>query len=161
MKITKPSVGFWLMLVGFVFSIVAFVLYFTAYAAFKYESNLWVIALSVIGLWGLACLLVNGLLAGNKPFFMDIFYIIAVFCLVLAMILFLSDCLSPIGIYFTVHNMGDVEANAAGVPRCIAGVAFYAVASLLVIVSGFIGLMSRKGETKAGAETDAEGGEKA
>lgn len=144
MKLKKPSVGFWLTLVCFVFAIVAFVLYFTTFKALNYENNLWVIALSIIALWSMLCLLVNGLLAGNKPFFMDIFYVLAVFSLVLAMILFLSDCLSPIGIYFTVHNMGDVEANAAGVPRCIAGVAFYSVSFLMMIIAGFLKLMSEK-----------------
>lgn len=143
-KIKKPSVGFWLLVGGLVLSVVAFILYFMTYNALGYSQDYWVIAMMVIAFWSLACLLVNGLLAGNRPFFMDVFYTIAVFCLVVATIKFLTPCLSPIGIYFTVQNMGDVEANAIGVPRCIAGVTLYVIAISLVIAASFINLSSNK-----------------
>lgn len=144
MKIKKPSLGFWLLTAGLVLSIVAFVLYFMTYDAFGYNQDYWVIAMMVIAFWSLACLIVNGLFAGNKPFFMDVFYAIAVFALVFAMIEFLTPCLSPIGIYFTVHNMGDVEANAIGVPRSIAGVVLFVLAVVCVLIAAFVNLSSKK-----------------
>ena len=143
MKPNKPSVGYVLLAVSFVFAATAFVLYFTTYNALHYEANLYVIALTVIGLWSFGCLLANGLFAKNRPFWMDVFFVIGVFALVLAAILFLSSCLSPIGIYFTV-NMGDVEANAAGVPRCLAGVAFYALSAILATVAAFLNFPAKE-----------------
>lgn len=143
-KIKKPSLGFWLLTAGLVLSIVAFVLYFMTYSALGYNQDYWVIAMMVIAYWSFACLLVNGLLAGNKPFFMDIFFAITAFALVFATIKFLTPCLSPIGIYFTVHNMGDVEANAIGVPRAIAGVVFYVLSVVCVVVASFVNLFKKE-----------------
>lgn len=144
--IKKPSFGFWLITAGLQLSIVAFVLYFMTYKALGYSQDYWVIAMMVIALWSFACLLVNGLFAGNKPFFMDFFYILATFSLVIATIKFITPCLSPIGIYFTVHNMGDVEANAIGVPRAIAGVVFYLLAIVCVRVASFVNLSRRRAD---------------
>ena len=137
MKIKKPSLGYWLLTASFLLSIVAFVLYFMTYDALGYSQDYWVIAMMVIALWSLICLRFNGLLAGNKPFFMDVFYVLAAFALVFATIKFITPCLSPIAIYFTVHNMGDVEANAIGVPRAIAGAVFYLLAIVCVVVASF------------------------
>lgn len=146
MKLKKPSLGFWFISAGFVLSIVAFALYFATYNALGYSQDYWVIAMMVIALWSFVCLLVNGLLMGNKPFFMDVFYALAAFALVFATIKFLTPCLSPIGIYFTVHNMGDVEANAIGVPRAIAGVVFYLLSVICVIVASFVNLFKKEAD---------------
>lgn len=146
MNIKKPSLGFWLLTAALILAIVAFALYFATYSALGYSQDYWVIAMMVIAFWGFACLLVNGLLMGNKPFFMDVFYAIAVFALVFATIKFITPCLSPIGIYFTVHNMGDVEANAIGVPRAIAGVVFYVLSVVCVIVASFVNLFKKEAD---------------
>ena len=144
MRIKRPALGFWFLTVGLIFSIVAFELYNLTYDALGYSQDYWVIAMMVLAFWSFACLLVNGLFAGNKPFFMDIFYAILAFALVLATIKFLSPCLSPIAIYFTVHNMGDVEANAIGVPRAIAGVVFYLLSVVCVIMASFEDLAQKE-----------------
>ena len=144
MKIKKPSIGFWLVTASFLLSIVAFVLYFMTYSALGYNQEYWVIAMMIFAFWSFACLLVNGILVGNKPFFMDVFYALATFALVFATIKFITPCLSPIGIYFTVHNMGDVEANAIGVPRAIAGVVLYLLAIVCVVVASFMNLSKKE-----------------
>ena len=77
------------------------------------------------------------MLLGDKPFWVDVLYIIAMFALVISAIKFITPCLSPIGIYFTVHNMGDVEANAAGVPRSIAGIVIFVLAIVCLAVAAF------------------------
>ena len=147
-KINKPYVGFYFLAIAFIFTIVAFVYYFLTYKAFGYSQNRWIIALMVIVFWSFNCLLVSSLLSDGRPFWMDIFYVFAVFGLALSTILFLIPCLSPIGIYFTVGNMGDVEANAIGVPRCIKGIIFYVLAIVFVIISAFLGLTASK-ETRS------------
>lgn len=152
MKMSKPSVGFWLLTAGLLLSVAGFVLYFMTYDALGYNQNYWVIAMMIIAFWSIACLLINGLFAGNKPFFMDIFYAIAVFAVVIAMLQFLTPCLSPIGIYFTVHNMGDVEANAIGVPRCIAGIILFVLAVACLLAAAFVKLVS----DKKGGNEDAQ-----
>lgn len=146
MKIKKPAIGFWLISAGLILSIVAFALYFATYDALGYNQDYWVIAMMVIAFWGFVCLIVNGLLVGNKPFFMDIFFVLVAFALVFATIKFLTPCLSPIGIYFTVHNMGDVEANAIGVPRAIAGVVFYLLSVVCVIVASFMNFFKKEAD---------------
>ena len=146
MTIKKPSLGFGLLAACCVLAIVGFALYFATFNALGYSQDYWVIAMNVIALWSLLCLLANGLFAGNKPFFMDAFYAIAVFALVFATVKFLSPCLSPIGIYFTVHNMGDVEANAIGVPRAIAGVASYLLSIVCIIVASFVNLSKKEAD---------------
>lgn len=144
--IKKPSIGFWFVSAGLALSIVAFALYFSTYKALGYNQDYWVIAMMVIALWGFGCLIVNGLLAGNKPFFMDIFYALVAFALVFATIKFITPCLSPIGIYFTVHNMGDVEANAIGVPRAIAGAVFYVLSVVCVVVASFVNFFKKEAD---------------
>ena len=145
-RVYKPLGGFILLAIGLMFAIVAFALYFATYGALGYSHDYWVIAMVVIALWSFVCLLVNGLLAGNKPFFLDFFYVILAFTLTYATIRFITPCLSPIGIYFTVHNMGDVEANALGVPRAIAAVVFFLLTIVCLRVASFIKLMQEKKE---------------
>lgn len=147
-KLKKPSVGFYLLIAAFVLSIVAFVFYFLTYSALGYSQNRWVIGMMIVCFWSFICLLAHALLGDGKPFWMDIFYIFAVFGLTISTILFLTPCLSPIGIYFTVGNMGDVEANAIGVPRCIAGVVFYILAIICAITAAFFNLTSANKEVQ-------------
>ncbi len=136
LKLNKPRAGFYLLASAFVLVIGGFVLYFGAFDALSYSDDRWVIALTVIAFWSMAFLLVNSVLAGDKPFWTGVFYVIIVFALMFAFARFLSACLSPIGIYFTV-TMGDMEAYALGVPRCIAGVICYVLATVCTIVAAF------------------------
>jgi hypothetical protein len=136
-NIQKPRAGFYVTAAALVLSIVGFVLYFKAFEALGYNDDRWVIALTVIAFWSMAFLTVNALFAGDSPFWSCVFYVIIVFALLIALAKFLSACLSPIGIYFTV-NMGDMAAYAQGVPRCIAGVACYAVAAICIVVASFM-----------------------
>ncbi len=141
-KIKKPSVGFYLSLASLVFAIVACVLYFLTYDALHFTDR-WVTALTFIGLWSLVFLTVSALVTGNKPFYVDIFYVIAAFTLTVAALKFLVPCLSPIGIYYTV-TMGDMESYAVGVPRCIACCVFFVVSVVCLIVSAFFRISKKE-----------------
>ena len=144
MKLKKLGAGFYGLVVSLVCAIVAFIMYFLTFNAFHYSADRWVTALTVIALWAIAFLLINAIVSDDTPFYVDIFYVIAVFTLTLAMIMFLLPCLSPIGIYFTVHNMGDVEANAIGVPRSIVCIVFFAISIIGLLVSAFLKLTGKE-----------------
>ena len=136
LKLKVPRTGFYLLLSATVLSAVAFGLYFGAFDALSFGDDKWVIALTVFSFWSMAVLMVNSLFAGDEPSWTGVFYVITVMALLVSMARLLMACLSPIGIYFTV-NMGNMEAYALGVPRCIAGVACYLVATICVAVSAF------------------------
>lgn len=136
LKMKMPRTGFYLLVASVVLSIVGFSLFFGAFDALSFADDKWVIALNVIAFWCLAFLMVNSIFAGDEPTWTGVFYIIAVVTLLVAMARFLMACLSPIAIYFTV-NMGNMEAYAIGVPRCIAGVACYFIAVVCITVSAF------------------------
>ena len=136
-KIKQPRAGFILLAVTLHFVVASFIMYSATFNALRLLSDKWVIALMIIAIWSIVALLVNSLISGDRPLFADALYIIAMFALVIAFIKFLTPCLSPIGIYFTVHNMGDVEANAIGVPRSIAGIVLFVLTFILLIVSAF------------------------
>lgn len=144
MNFRKISVGTYLLFVAFLLLSAAFVMHFLTFSAFNYQADKWVIALSAIALWSVAFLLFERLF-GYRFFAADVFFPIAAFATVLALLKFLIPCLSPIGIYFTVHNMGDVEANAIGVPRSIVTIVLYLVGAVLLLVSAFLN-RSKDGE---------------
>jgi hypothetical protein len=93
--------------------------------------------MTFIAIWGLAFMCINTLIVGEKPFWVSYINVLTPFLILLSAILFISPCLSPIGIYFTVGNMGNVEANAVGVPSVIRGVIFYMIGIIALIVSAF------------------------
>lgn len=125
-----------LTLVALVFTAAGYAVYFHTMAAFGYPIDRFVIVFSVFSLLFLSFLFLNGVIVGDRTGTFVLYALVAVF-LTLALCRYLSPCLSNIGIYFTVGNMGDVEANAVGVPSCIRGVAFYLVATLSTVASGF------------------------
>lgn len=137
LKLNKPFVGFFLMAVALVFTFVAFIMSFKVYNIFGYATNRWAVFLSFAALWFALFLMVNSLIVGEKPFWASLLYVAVCIALTFAAILFIQPCLAPIGIYFTVGNMGDVEANAAGVPRAIATTVLYVVALLCMVASAF------------------------
>ncbi len=143
-KIKAPRAGFYILAAALLLTIVAFIMYAVTFDAFHFVSDKWVVALMIIAIWSICCILINSLFMGNRPMFVDALYIIAIFALVIAAVKFFTPCLSPIGIYFTVHNMGDVEANAIGVPRSIAGIAVYVVAIVCVVVGAFFSTSKRE-----------------
>lgn len=134
----KPFVGFYCMAVAFVLTFVAFIIFLEVYGIFGYATNRWAIFLSFAALWFTAFIIVNSLFVGEKPFWVSLLYVAICVALTFAAILFIQPCLAPMGIYFTVGNMGDVEANAAGVPRAIAATALYVVALVSMVVAAFV-----------------------
>lgn len=137
LKLNKPFVGFFLMALTLILTFVAFIMSFRVYNIFGYAINRWAVFLTFAALWFTAFLIVNALFVGERPFWVSLLYVAVCVALTFAAILFVQPCLAPMGIYFTVGNMGDVEANAAGVPRTIVTVVLYVVALLLMVVSAF------------------------
>ncbi len=136
-KVKGLRIGFYLLVVALATAIAGLVLFLQTYEIFGYKMEKWGISLTVLGAWLIAALVANAFYGGNNPKWSWVFYGVAIAFLVVAMIMFITPVLSPIGIYFTVNNMGDVEANALGVPRSIAAAACYVVSALCIIVASF------------------------
>lgn len=130
----RPAV--YLTVAALIFAAAGFGIYFETMAAFEYPTDRWVIFLSVLALACLVFLAVNGMIVGNQRGTVFIAGA-ALLSLVLAACLYVIPCLGNIGIYFTVGNMGNVEANAVGVPSCIKGEVLYILSIALTVASGF------------------------
>ncbi len=116
--------------------VIGYANYFHTMSAFSFPVDRWVMLLSISAIVLLVFSIINSVLMADQ--FGSVFLICAVVVmLILAVCLYLSPCLSPIGIYFTVGNMGNVEANAVGVPSVIRGVIFYMIGIIAIIVSAF------------------------
>lgn len=137
-KLKKPSLGFILIAISFVCTVVAFILFLSTYDVFSYELNRWALTCSVLAIWGLLFLGVNTLIKGENPVWTFIIYAVIVFLLTYAVIQFIKPCLSPIGIYFTVKNMGDTATNEIGVPRALITTGFYLVSIICCTISSFV-----------------------
>lgn len=135
-KIRKPGISFIFVALTLIFTIVSFSLFISTYNVFSYEINRWAVTGFVLSIWGLVFLLVNMLFKGESPFWTMFIYPIVIFLLTYAVLQFIKPCLSPIGIYFTVKNMGDTATNAIGVPRALATTVFTVISILLCAVAG-------------------------
>ena len=148
MKKQKLALGFFFSAIAIVLLFVGYLLMIKTYEVFRYNENRWMIFCIVTAAFCLIFATVNSLLRGDKPFGLNgILYAAAIFCMVLALCYFIKPCLSPIGIYFTVHNMGDVETNAVGVPLSLAAASVTFLAVLLTLAASF---MASKKEIKFG-----------
>lgn len=136
LKIKIPGIGFVLLFISLIFTLIGFGLYFRTFSIFHYLESRITIAGTIIALWGTVFLLINSLFSKDNPIYLNVLYLTNVFALAFAFAYFLIPCLSPIGIFFTV-NMGDMETYALGVPRCIAGCVFYVLALLSNILASF------------------------
>lgn len=134
LKSLRPAL--FLLIAALVLSIVGFVNYFHTMSAFDYPVDRWVIVLTSFAFALIAFQIVNALLMGDQ--FGNVFPLCAaIVLLILAAVAYVSPCLSNIGIYFTVGNMGNVEANAVGVPSVIRGMVFYVLSVVCLIVGAF------------------------
>ncbi len=139
LKIKRAGVGFYLLILSFVFGILGFIWYMSTYSVFRYSEDRLSITLTLISLWFIAFLIGDTLFTGKNPTFSKMFYGIAIFMMTYSLIRLLTPCLSPIGIYFTVGNMGDVETNKIAVPKCILGTIFFAISIVTLLVAGILG----------------------
>ena len=146
LKLKKPSIGWILLIIAFISSIVSLILFISTYNVFKYELNRWAFTCLILSIWGIGFLLVNGLIKGEYPFWQGVIYPLLAFLLTFSLIEFINPCLSPIGIYFTVHNMGDTATNDIGVPRSLITCAFYGISIISVLIASF--MKPKKEETK-------------
>ena len=146
-KIQNLKIGFYLTAISLICCIAAMIAFFFTYNVFSYQFNRWVFFMTFLAIWGLAFMCVNTVLVGEKPFWVSYVHVLASLLIMLSAILFIRPCLSPIGIYFTVHNMGDVETNAVGVPASIVTAALYIVALICNVVASFLTSVKEKGET--------------
>ena len=137
-KINKPRLGMILLLISLICTIVGFILFVSTYNVFKYELNRWCITCLVFSIWFLLFMIINKLIKGENLYLQNMMYPVVVFLIVFATIEFINPCLSPIGIYFTVHNMGDTATNDIGVPRAIITTCFLLVGALTCLISSFM-----------------------
>ncbi len=144
LSIKKPAVGFYLAAAALIVFITAFCFSIATFNIFASETDKWVIAMNVLGIWLLVCILANSFFMGEKFTLISLFYGAAMMCAIIALFKLLIPCLSPIGVYFTV-NMGDRETQAKIVSKCLPGVALYVVSIVLLIVSSFMKI-SKGGE---------------
>lgn len=149
MKITvkKPSVGLYLTFAVLALAVAALILYIRVYGIFAYSFNRWVFFMTFAACWLLSFYAVNSVLAGDNPVWASCVPVIVPFLLLLSGLLFISPCLSPIGIYFTVHNMGDVATMEAGVPPAIVTAGLYVLSAFLAAAIPFFSPV--KGEKEA------------
>jgi uncharacterized membrane protein len=150
MRKGRLTVSFFLTVVALLLTLAGCFLAYKTYTVFKYTVDRWMVVAAVVAVWAMAFLVVNTLLRGEKPFALTALYAVAVFCLVVAICIFIKPCLSPIGIYFTVHNMGDVETNAVGVPMSIATAAVLLLAVFSLLFASF-GRLEKTRRGKGGA----------
>ena len=148
----KIGVGFILTLVALVASVGALGMFLYTYNVFGYTLNRWAFSFTLLACWLLLFLVVNTFLAGGEPYWTRYAYTFICFFLLYAALAFIKPCLSPIGIYFTVHDMGDVETNAVGVPASLATAALYLVAFFLSTVAAFMGTAADKKLKRAKAK---------
>ncbi len=145
-KLKKPSIGWYFLLASFLCCIVAFALFLSTYSVFRYETNRWAVSCMILSIWGLLFLLVNTLWKGDYPSFCNVIYGVVTFLILFAFTQFINPCLSPIGIYFTVHNMGDVATNAIGVPRAIIASVFFILATCCTMIAAFLSPVRKEKE---------------
>lgn len=130
--------GFYLLVITLLFTIAAFIMHLSTFEAFHYELDRYVISLLIIVFWCLICVIISSLFNHKESKILDILYLLAIFALTIGFIKFIIPCISPIGIYFTVNNMGDVEANAIGVPRCLITSGLFLISIITLIISSFL-----------------------
>lgn len=139
LKIRNAGFGFYLLIISFVFGVLGFVYYKMTYSVFRYSDDRWAVTMTILSLWFTLFMIVDTLFIGKNPLFSRAFYALAVFMLTYSLLRLLTPCLSPIGIYFTVGNMGDVETNNKAVPLCIIASIFYLVSILTLFAGGILG----------------------
>ena len=137
-KFSSLRAGFYLFIVAIIALAIGFASFLQAYEVFGYQTERWGISLTALSLWLMAFMIFNAFYGGNNPKWTWVIYAVITLFLIIAMIEFLTPCLSPMGIYFTVNNMGDVEANAIGVPKAIVGIVFYIISVLSIAVASFM-----------------------
>ncbi len=136
-KIKRPGLGFYFTAGSLIFTAAALAMFFRTYDVFGYAINRWALFMTLLSVWCLLFRTMNTLFAGEKPFWASYVHVLVSLLLVLSLLLVIKPCLSPIGIYFTVHNMGDVETNAVGVPASIITAACYLAAVVCNLIAGF------------------------
>lgn len=144
-KMKRLGVGFYFAAVSLIFTAAALAMFLRTYNVFGYVINRWALFMTLLTLWCLLFRTMNTLFVGEKPFWASYVHVLVSLFLVFSLLLVIKPCLSPIGIYFTVHNMGDVETNAIGVPASIVTAACY----LLAIVCNLIAAFSSSERKKA------------
>ena len=147
LKPKVPGLGFGALALAFVLTAVAFAMHFATYAAGSYATSRWTIMCSVLAMWLLLLLLVNGLFVGEKPAWTGFIYALTAFLLTYGAAKFMQPCLTQIGIYFTV-NMGDTAMNEAVTKLSIPTAILYVAAVLLTIVAAFLPVTWRSGRRK-------------
>lgn len=139
-----PGLGFGALALALALTIAAFAMHFATYAAGSYATSRWTIMCSVLSVWLMVLLLVNGLLVGERPAWTGFIYALIAFLLTFGAAKFMQPCLTQIGIYFTV-NMGDTAMNEAVTKLSIPTAVLYVAAVILTIAAAFLPMTWRGG----------------
>ncbi len=128
--------AFYLQLIALVFLCVGYANYFHTMTAFDYPADRWIMLLSIAAIVLIAFQMVNGVVAGNQT---GTVFVLAAGVVFIALVVcfYLSSCIANIAIYFSVGGMGNVEANAVGVPSCIRGIVLLVISIVSTIASAF------------------------
>lgn len=150
--------GFFFMAAALILLMVGYNTFFETMNAFGFDPDRWVILLTISSLAIMGFILLNSLIMGDQAGIF-ILYLLAAGMIAMSICLYLQPCLSPIAIYFSVGNMGDVEANAIGVPSVIRGCIYYLVSIICLIFAGFSTTV-KAGHALADPVNNNKGGEK-
>ena len=148
LKIKKAGVGFYFLVVSFIFGLLGFIYYLITFSIFRYSDDRLSIAMTVISLWLIGFLIVDTLFSGENPKFSWVFYALAIFMLTYSLLRLLTPCISPIAIHMTVGNMGDVKTNKVAVPKALLATVFYVISIVTLLVGGIFGTTRKERKPK-------------
>ena len=133
-----PFVGFGFFLLALIALIIGYALTFKTYQLdHNSDPNRLVVILPIFAIWILLIQLVMSFIDDNRPVWLDAINVVYCFLVLFAFGKFISGFLEYIGIYYTVHEMGDVATMEAVVPKAILASVFLIVSCVLFIVGSF------------------------
>ena len=155
LKNKRISAGFYFLITASVFAILGVAFYGVAYSIFEYAYDRLALSLTIVSVWLIGFLLIDAIFTRDNPKFSMTFYALAFFMLTYSVIRFITPCLTPIGIIFTVGNMGDYAKTAAATNYCLFATGFYIVSLHFLFVGTILGT-TRNARKKAEDEVCKE-----
>ena len=136
-KFRIPFVGFGLYLISLIVLIVGYILSINSFKAFSIGVDRFVIILPIFAIIIVVLQLVMSLVDANKPSWFNILNLAYVILIVFTFAKVIIPFLTPIGIYFSGVNMGDIATYQIVVPMSIASCVILVVSALIYIVGCF------------------------
>ena len=136
-KFRIPFVGFAFYLVSFVVLLVGYILSISSFVTFSISVDRFVIILPIFAMIIIVLQLIMSLVDANKPAWFNLLNLAFVILIVFTFAKVIIPFLTPIGIYFSGVNMGDVATYQKVVPMSIASCIILVVSALIFIVGSF------------------------